>query len=63
MPRITFSCSDEEHAQLHWLCRHTLRKPSNLLSLLVRRECSRLLDAMDDDSQAAAVSSIQGETL
>lgn len=51
MRRITFSCPDETSAQLDWLCKRTLRKPSNLLSLLVHSEIDRHLKEMPEEER------------
>jgi hypothetical protein len=51
MRRITISCPDETSAQLDWLCKRTLRKPSNLLSLLVHHEIDRHLKEMTEEER------------
>lgn len=52
MNRITVSFSDVTANGLEWLCKRTMRKPSNLLALLLSHEIDRQLDAMSPEDRA-----------
>jgi hypothetical protein len=62
MRRITFSCSSETSAQLDWLCSKTMRKASNLLSLLIHYEVDRHLDGLPAEERTDILNSIYGHT-
>jgi hypothetical protein len=61
MRRITFSCSSETSAQLDWLCAQTMRKPSNLLSLLIHQELDKHLDSLSAEARLDALDLIYGQ--
>jgi hypothetical protein len=61
MRRITFSCPDKTSAQLDWLCKRTLRKPSNLLALLVHHEIDRHLKEMPEQERLRELDRIYAE--
>lgn len=52
MNRITVSCSDVTANELEWLCKRTLRKPSNLFAFLLSQEVQRQLDTMTPEERA-----------
>lgn len=52
MNRITVSCSDVTANELEWLCKRTLRKPSNLFAFLLSQEVQRQLDTMAPEERA-----------
>jgi len=51
MNRITVSLSDVSANELEWLCKRTMRKPSNLISFLLSQEVQRQLDAMTPEER------------
>lgn len=52
MNRITVSLSDVSANGLEWLCKRTMRKPSNLIALLLSQEVQRQLEAMTPEDRA-----------
>ena len=52
MNRITVSLSDVSANELEWLCKRTMRKPSNLISFLLSQEVQRQLDAMTPEERS-----------
>lgn len=52
MNRITVSCSDVTANELEWLCKRTLRKPSNLFAFLLSQEVQRQLNTMTLEERA-----------
>ena len=53
MSRITISCNEVTSNELKWLCETTMRKPSNLLALLITREVNKQMADMDEADRAA----------
>ena len=52
MNRITISCNDATANELEWLCKRTMRRPSNLFAVLISQEVQRHLDALPEDERA-----------
>ena len=52
MNRITISLSDVSANELEWLCKRTMRKPSNLLSFLLSQEVQRQLAVMTPEERS-----------
>lgn len=60
MNRITISCSDVTANELEWLCKRTMRKPSNLFAVLLSREVQRHLDNMPADERNEVYAELTG---
>lgn len=52
MNRVTVSLSDVSANELEWLCKRTMRKPSNLLSFLLSQEVQRQLAVMAPEERS-----------
>lgn len=60
MNRITISCNDTTANELEWLCKRTLRKPSNLVAVLLAHETQRHLETLPDEERAKVYEELTG---
>lgn len=60
MNRITISCNDTTANELEWLCERTLRKPSNLVAVLLAHETQRHLETLPDEERAKVYEELTG---
>ena len=60
MNRITISCNDTTANELEWLCKRTLRKPSNLVAVLLAHETQRHLETLSDEERAKVYEELTG---